>query len=147
MHINTDAFQPGGVIPRKYTGDDDDVAPPLVFRDVPAGARSLALIVDDPDAPRGTYVHWVAYDLPPATESLPEGGRLPTGAKVGVNDFGTQTYGGPAPPPGKPHRYFFKLYALDKTLDLAAGATKREVEQAMRGHVVAEAQVMGTYRR
>jgi Raf kinase inhibitor-like YbhB/YbcL family protein len=109
------------------------------------------LIVDDPDAPAGTWVHWVLYDLPPSTrrldEALPPTADVAGGGRQGSNDFGKTGYGGPCPPPGKPHRYFFKLYALESRLNLRAGATKRDVEQAMKGHVLAKAEVMGRYRR
>jgi Raf kinase inhibitor-like YbhB/YbcL family protein len=111
----------------------------------------LALINDDPDAPRGTWVHWVLFNLPPTARSLPQGtpksATLPSGAKQGKTDFGTLGYGGPAPPPGKPHRYYFKLYALDAPLALPDGATKAQVEAAMKGHILAEGQLMGTYKR
>lgn len=146
MQITSDAFEANTTIPSEYTGDAGDISPPLKFQDVPAGTRSLALIVDDPDAPRGDWVHWLVYDLPPSTTGLGEG-KLPADAKVGMNDFGKQDYGGPAPPPGKPHRYFFKLYALDSPTELEAGATKNELEKAMRGHVLAETQLVGTYGR
>jgi Raf kinase inhibitor-like YbhB/YbcL family protein len=122
-----------------------------VWTDSPAGTQSLVLIVDDPDAPAGTWVHWVLYDLPPNAhrldEALPPAGDVEGGGRQGTNDFGKSGYGGPCPPPGKPHRYFFKLYALDSRLNLKAGATKLDVEQAMKGHVLAKAEVMGRYRR
>jgi Raf kinase inhibitor-like YbhB/YbcL family protein len=118
---------------------------------VPAEAKSVALIADDPDAPMGTWVHWVLYDLPATTTELAEGVAksqyLPGGAKQGLNDFRHLGYGGPCPPHGKPHRYFFKLYALDTLLDLKPGATKREVEGAMAKHILAQGQLMGTYQR
>jgi Raf kinase inhibitor-like YbhB/YbcL family protein len=147
MRITSTAFDANAKIPQKYSCDGEDAAPALAFGDMPAGARSLALIVDDPDAPRGDWVHWVVYDLPPSTTLIPEGGKLPAGAKVGVNDFGKKSYGGPCPPPGKPHRYFFKLYALDAAPDLPAGATKAALLEAIDGHVLAEAQLIGTYGR
>jgi hypothetical protein len=147
MQIKSAAFEANTPIPAQYTGDVSDVSPPLTFEEVPEGTRSLALIVDDPDAPRGDFVHWLLYDLPPSTTALAEGGKLPSGAKVGMNDFGREDYGGPAPPPGKPHRYFFKLYALDSPVELGPGATKDELEKAMRGHIVAETQLVGTYGR
>ena len=117
---------------------------------VPPAAKSLALICDDPDAPAGTWVHWVIYDLPPATAGLAEGvaksPELANGAKQGVNDYKRTGYGGPAPPPGKPHRYFFKLYALDARLDVKAGASRNELELAMKRHVLSQTELMGTYR-
>lgn len=151
IELTSTAFQPGAAIPKPYTGDGADHSPPLRWSEPPAGTRSLALICDDPDAPRGTWVHWVLFNLPPQSGELEEG--LPTvdtlanGAKQGTNDFGKVGYGGPAPPGGKPHRYFFKLYALDTVLDLPAGATKAELVDAMKGHVLAEGQLMGIYRR
>jgi len=118
---------------------------------VPAGAKSLVLIVDDPDAPVGTWVHWVLYDLPATTtelgENMPKGQFLANGAKQGLNDFRHLGYGGPCPPPGKAHRYFFKLYALDVLLDLKPGLTKKDIEHAMEKHILAQGQLMGTYQR
>jgi len=150
MQLTSSAFADGGTIPRRHTCDGDDVSPPLAWSGVPDDAISLALIADDPDAPRGTWVHWVLYNLPAAVTSLPEAlpadERLPNGALQGRNDFRRTGYGGPCPPSGT-HRYFFKLYALDTMLDLAPGATKQELLQAMDGHVLAEAQLMGRYAR
>ena len=153
MTLNSPAFRPNGHIPPKYTCEGEDVSPPLAWTGVPAGARSLVLIVDDPDAPdpkapKMVWVHWVVYNIPPATEGLPESagnGRMPQGVLSGLNDFGKTAYGGPCPPIGR-HRYFFKLYALDITLDLK-GATKSQVEQAIRGHVLASAELVGTYQK
>src|SRR5438128_2167054 len=120
MRLVSTAFLEGSPIPRKHTGDGSDVSPPLEWSDVPEGTKSLALICDDPDAPRGTWVHWVVFNIPAERKDLPEAqpprGSLPSGARQGKNDFGKLGYGGPAPPPGKPHRYMFKLYALDTTL-------------------------------
>jgi hypothetical protein len=151
FEISTTAFQEGKPIPKRHTGDDKDLSPPVKWTDPPAGTKSFALIADDPDAPRGTWVHWVLFNLPPDTRSLDEGipkiESLPNGAKHGKTDFGNVGYGGPSPPKGKPHRYFFKLYALDDMLKLPARATKTDLEAAMKGHVLAEAQVMGTYQR
>ncbi len=139
-----------GRIPPHYTCDGDDVSPPLSWSGIPEGTKSLALIADDPDAPRGTWVHWVLYNLPPDLSDLPEDVRrdreLPNGARQGTNDFQRIGYGGPCPPGGR-HRYFFKLYALDTVLDLDPGATKEQLLRAMDGHVLAEAEVMGTYSR
>ncbi len=124
---------------------------PLRWADPPQGTKTFALICDDPDAPRGTWVHWVLFNLPADRRELPEGvpaqETLDGGARQGKNDFGNLGYGGPAPPRGKPHRYFFKLYALDTALDLPAGATKDQVVAAMQGHVLAEGQLMGRYGR
>jgi hypothetical protein len=149
--LTSTAFAEGQPIPKKYTGDGADVSPPLQWRGVPAGARSLALIADDPDAPVGTWVHWVLYGLPANTTELPENvpaaERLSSGARQGLNDFRRVGYGGPAPPAGRAHRYFFKLYALDQELDLKPRATKAELLRAMEGQVLAEGQLMGTYQR
>ncbi len=151
LELKTAAFKPGGDIPRKFTCAGSDVSPALSWNEPPAGTGSLALIMDDPDAPMGTWVHWVVYDLPATTRELPEGVRkgdnLERGGHQGRNDFPAVGYGGPCPPPGKPHRYFFKLYALDRKLDLSAGATKQQMEQAMKGHVLAQAELMGRYGR
>lgn len=151
MQLTSTAFQEGAAIPAQYTCDDRNVSPPLKWSGVPSQAKSLALIADDPDAPVGTWVHWVLYDLPASTtelaEDTPKGQFLPGGARQGLNDFKHLGYGGPCPPPGKPHRYFFKLYAVDRTLDLKPGATKKEVEKAMDKHILAQGQLMGTYKR
>jgi Raf kinase inhibitor-like YbhB/YbcL family protein len=151
MHLTSAAFGEGEPIPVKFTGEGGNLSPPLQWTDVPANSRSLALIADDPDAPGGTWVHWILYDLPAEVsklaEALPRNQYTPAGAKQGQNSFGHLGYGGPCPPAGNPHRYFFRLYALDSQLDLKPGATRNEVEEAMRGHVVAEARLMGTYRR
>lgn len=151
IELTSTAFQPGETIPRQYTGDGVDQSPPLRWSEPPSGAKSLALICDDPDAPRGTWVHWVLFNLPPQTRQLEEGvpttAMLGGGARQGKNDFGSIGYGGPAPPKGKAHRYFFKLYALDLVPDLRTGATKAQLEEAMRGHILAEGQLMGTYKR
>jgi len=153
MTLNSPAFQPNGHIPSKYTCEGEDVSPPLAWEGVPNGAKSLVLIIDDPDAPdpkapKMVWVHWVVYNIPPDTKSLPENAgkaRLPQGALLGPNDFKKTEYGGPCPPIGR-HRYFHKLYALDITLDLR-GATKSQIERAMRGHVLASAELIGTYQR
>jgi Raf kinase inhibitor-like YbhB/YbcL family protein len=151
MQLTSPAFQEGQPIPKQYTGDGKDVSPPLRWDGVPGGTQSLALICDDPDAPRGTWVHWVLFNLPADARELPEAvpakGVGPQGAKQGTNDFRKRGYGGPAPPPGKPHRYFFKLYALDTVLDLKEGATKQDLVKAMEGHVLAEGQLMGKFGR
>ncbi len=149
--LSSNAFQPGATIPRKHTCDGPDVSPALAWTDAPPGTQSLALIMDDPDAPVGTWVHWVLYDLPPSARDLPESvpkqEELSSGARQGRNDFRRIGYGGPCPPPGPAHRYFFKLYALNAKLGLKAGATKAEVERAMQGHVLAQAELMGRYQR
>src|SRR5262245_18052333 len=151
MQLTSTAFREGEPIPKQYTGDGRNVSPPLRWADPPDGAKSFALIADDPDAPRGTWVHWVLFNLPADALELPEGvpanDSLKNGAKQGKNDFGKLGYGGPAPPPGKPHRYFFKLYALDTQLNLPAGATREQLLAAISGHVLAEGQLMGRYGR
>ncbi len=151
IEVSSPAFQEGEPIPKKYTGDGADTAPPLKWTKPPEDTQSQVLICDDPDAPRGTWVHWVLFNLPANVHELAEGvpakETLPNGAKQGKNDFGKTGYGGPAPPKGKPHRYYFKLYALDTTLDIAPGATKAEVVAAMKDHVLAEGQLMGRYQR
>jgi Raf kinase inhibitor-like YbhB/YbcL family protein len=150
MKLESSAFKAGGVIPAKYTCDDQDISPPLSWSDVPAKARSLALIADDPDAPRGTWVHWVAWNIPTNTQALSEGFPKQDASsnqiKQGVTDFKRPGYGGPCPPSGT-HRYFFKLYALDTVLNLPSQTTKSELEKAMRGHIVDQAELMGTYQR
>ncbi len=151
MQVTSSAFQEGAAIPEKYTCDGKNVSPPLAWSGTPQATKSLALIADDPDAPAGTWVHWVFYDLPPNTTELPEdmpkGQYLPGGARQGLNDFKHLGYGGPCPPPGKAHRYFFKLYALDAQLGLKPGATKKEIEKGMEKHILAQAHLMGTYKR
>ena len=151
MNITSTAFSAEGAIPKKYTCDGQDVSPPLTWSGAPSSAQSLALIADDPDAPAGTWVHWVLYDLPANTrelaENVPKQEQLPNGARQGRNDFRKIGYGGPCPPPGKPHRYYFKLYALDKKLDLKPGATKADVERAMQGHILAQGELIGRYGR
>ena len=136
---------------QRYTCDGNDVSPPLAWTNSPANAKSFALIADDPDAPVGTWVHWVLYDLPTGTSSLPENVAksqyISGNAMQGLNDFQRLGYGGPCPPPGKPHRYFFKLYALDATLSLKPGLTKKDLLKAMEEHVLAQGQLMGTYQR
>jgi Raf kinase inhibitor-like YbhB/YbcL family protein len=151
LQLTTSAFLSQGTIPKKFTCDGPDVSPPLAWSGAPQGTQSFALIMDDPDAPVGTWVHWVLYDLPGDTKELPEGvpkqEQHSNGARQGRNDFRKIGYGGPCPPPGKPHRYFFKLYALDKKLDLKAGASKAEAESAMQGHILAQAELIGRYGR
>jgi Raf kinase inhibitor-like YbhB/YbcL family protein len=148
MQITSTAFTDGGEIPRRYSRDGDDVSPPLSWTDVPSGARSLALIVDDPDAPdpaapKRTFVHWVIADLPPDSLGIAEGADRVPGAHIGLNDWNNPGWNGPAPPVGK-HRYMFKLYALDRPIGVAQ-PTKADVERAMQGHVLAEAKLTGTF--
>jgi Raf kinase inhibitor-like YbhB/YbcL family protein len=150
MKISSTAFAPGDMIPKKYSCDGPDFSPPLTWSEVPEGTRSLALICDDPDAPVGTWVHWVYYDIPPDIGGLPENvstqDKPAIGGIQGINDFRRKGYGGPCPPGGT-HRYYFKLYALDTQLNLKAGANKQQLLAAMQGHVRAEAELMGKYRR
>ena len=151
IQLASAAFAGGQPIPVKYTGDALDISPPLAWTNAPAGAKSFALIADDPDAPAGDWTHWVIYDLSPTATALAEDTlktpQLRNGAKQGLNDFKKTGYGGPAPPPGKAHRYYFKLYALDAMTGLAPGAAKKDLLKAMDGHVLAEGQLMGTYQR
>lgn len=151
IQITSTAFADGQPIPARYTCDSGDVSPALTWINAPAGTKSFALIADDPDAPVGTWVHWVVYDLSAGTNSLPENVAksqyIAGNAKQGLNDFHRLGYGGPCPPPGKAHRYFFKLYALDAMLDLKPGVMKNDLLKAMEGHVLAEGQLMGTYQR
>ena len=145
------AFKQNEPIPKKYTCDGSDVSVPLSWSNPAEGTKSFALIADDPDAPRGTWVHWLLYDLPANTRELPEAvathEKLDNGAKQGKNDFGKIGYGGPSPPAGPAHHYHFKLYALADQTGLAAGATKQQLLDAMKGHVLAQAELIGTYRR
>jgi Raf kinase inhibitor-like YbhB/YbcL family protein len=149
--VTSPAFSPGTTIPQFHTCDGQDFSPELAWHGVPAGTRSLALICDDPDAPGGDWVHWVVFNIPPVVERLAGGidGRaeITPGGRQGRNDFGRLGYGGPCPPPGKPHRYFFRIYALDTALDLPPGTTRDELRAAMKGHVLAEGGLMGTYGR
>jgi len=150
LELTSTAFAPGQPIPRKYTCDGENVSPPLRWSDPPQGTRSLALICDDPDAPAGTWVHWVLYNLPATAralaEAVPANADLPDGSRHGKNGWGRLGYGGPCPPSGT-HRYFFKLYALDTVLGLASGMDKSQLLQAMQGHILAQTELMGTYKR
>jgi Raf kinase inhibitor-like YbhB/YbcL family protein len=150
LEITSSAFSEGEMIPTGYTCDGPDVSPDLAWTGVPETTQSLALICDDPDAPMGTWVHWVLFNIPPGARGLPgeisPDAALENGARHGTNDFGRLGYGGPCPPGGT-HRYFFKLYALDTELDLASGITKAQLIEAMEGHILAEAQLMGKYKR
>lgn len=151
LTVTTKAFSPGGAIPKNYTCDGTDTSPDLSWSGIPAGVQSFALIADDPDAPVGTWTHWLIWNIQAQSMGLPKGvpkgETLGDGTRQGRNDFRRIGYGGPCPPPGKPHRYFFKVYALDAKLDLKSGATKNELERAMNGHVLAQAELMGKYER
>ena len=150
IEMTSSAFEHGGTIPKQYTCDGEDVSPPLQWGAVPEGTKSLAVISDDPDAPMGTWVHWVVFNIPPEATELPENvppdSVLPNRAVQGTNDFHRIGYGGPCPPSGT-HRYFFKIYALDTTMDLDSGATKAEIEDAMDGHILDEGELAGKYSR
>ena len=152
LTLRSDAFEHQGSIPAKHTCEGADVSPALRWSGVPQGTRSLVLIVDDPDAPdpkapRMTWVHWLLYDLPADATGLPEGvARLPAGTREGVNDWRRTGYGGPCPPIGR-HRYFHKLYALDTVLGDLGTPTKARLEEAMQGHVIAQAELIGTYQK
>jgi Raf kinase inhibitor-like YbhB/YbcL family protein len=149
--LTSPAFEQGRPIPPLYTCEGEDVSPPLRWSGGPTAHRSLALVCDDPDAPRGTWDHWVLYNLPGQAAELAQGvpkvPELPSGARHGRNSWGKLGYGGPCPPPGKPHRYFFRLYALDIMLNLAPGASKAELEHAMTDHILGQGMLMGTYQR
>ncbi len=151
LTLESPAFDDGSYIPSRYTCTSYDYSPPLKWYDIPEGTKSFVVICDDPDAPFKVWVHWVIFNIPKNVnhleENIPKVGLLSSGAVQGVNDFGKIGYGGPCPPPGKPHRYFFKLYAVDTMLNLRAGATKGEVLKAIKGHVLGEAQLIGLYRR
>jgi Raf kinase inhibitor-like YbhB/YbcL family protein len=152
LTVRSSAFEDGAEIPRRYTCDDANASPPLAWRAAPDGTRSFVVIVDDPDAPdpaapKRVWVHWLVWNLPASAASIDEGAtraKLPAGAREGMNDGGSAGWTGPCPPIGR-HRYFHRLYALDATIELAAGAKRAELERAMKGHVIGEAVVMGTY--
>ncbi len=154
FEITSPAFPPNGEIPVIYTCDGKDISPPLEWTGIPPGTKSLVLIVEDPDAPdprapRMVWTHWVLYDIPPTTHGLPEGvspDELPEGTRQGLNDWKRTGYGGPCPPIGR-HRYFFRLFALDTVLPDLGTPTKAKLEQAMKGHIIARAVLMGTYER
>lgn len=151
MELWSPSFHEGDDIPVRFTCDGDDVSPSLEWTPPPGGTRAFAVVADDPDAPRGTWLHWTLYDLPGGERSLPEhilsSPALPSGAKQGRNDFGRVGYGGPCPPPGSTHRYHFRLFALDAPLGLPPGAGRHDLEHAMRGHVLAQAELIGRYQR
>ena len=144
MKITSSAFQEGGNIPSKFTCDGSDTSPPLQISGVPSEAKSLVLIADDPDAPGGLFTHWLVWNIPPQTNSIAEG-SAPKGVQ-GTNDFGKSGYRGPCPPPGT-HRYSFKIFALDRELDLRSGAKRNQVDAAMKGHVIAQGELVGRYAR
>ena len=150
LKLTSTAFEEGGTIPAQYTCDGQNISPPLAWSGAPEGTKTLALIADDPDAPRGTWVHWVVYNIPASEKGLAENApareNLDNGARQGTNDFKKIGYGGPCPPSGT-HRYFFKLYALDTDLNLPSGATKDQLLKATESHVLAEGQLMGRYQR
>jgi Raf kinase inhibitor-like YbhB/YbcL family protein len=151
LELRSSAFMEGEAIPEKYTCDGQDISPPLEWTDVPEGARSLVLLCDDPDSARNPWSHWVLYDLPAGASGVPEGyppGELPgPGGKQGRNDFGDVQYGGPCPGGGQTHRYSFLLYALDETTGLSPGAIRVEILERMQGHILAQAALMGRYKR
>lgn len=150
ISVSAEAFKEGGDIPSEYTCDGKNVSPSLSWKGVPANAKSIALVMDDPDAPMGTFVHWVIFNIPASAQKLPKGipgdKILEDGSRQGNNDFRRIGYGGPCPPGGT-HRYYFKIYALDTMLNLSAGATKADVEDAMKVHVLAQGELMGRYGR
>lgn len=150
LELTSPGIREGEVL-KKFTCDGEDVSPELAWSAPPAGTKSFALLVIDPDAPSGDFVHWIIYDLPAEKRVLPAGapkqGELPDGSRQGKNDFGKAGYGGPCPPGHSPHRYFFNLYALDAKLSLASGATRKQVESAMKGHVLARGELVGKFHR
>jgi Raf kinase inhibitor-like YbhB/YbcL family protein len=144
MHIKSPEFKNNELIPKKFTCEGEDVSPKLVFSDVPAAAKSLVLIVDDPDAPMGIFDHWIVWNLPPKTTVLEESAKIEL---QGKNGFGDSIYRGPCPPRGPAHRYFFRLYAVDTMIGLPQGSSKDEVEKAIEGHILAKAELIGLYQR
>ena len=151
LNVSTSVFKEGGSIPTKYSCQGEDVSPALQWDEPPTGTQSFALIMDDPDAPVGVFTHWVIFNIPSDSqqlaEAIPPQAQLPSGALQGKNDFGRIGYGGPCPPPGPAHRYRFTLYALDKSLDTNPGASKTQVLDAVKGHILAQGQLTGTYQR
>ncbi len=145
MQITSPAFTHNDSVPSKYTCDADDINPPLQISGIPEGTQSLALIVDDPDAPRGDWVHWLVWNIDPSTSEIPEN-SVPANAIQGLTDFQRNDWGGPCPPSGT-HRYFFKLYALDSTLDIPASSQKADLESAMQNHILSQAELVGLYQR
>jgi len=151
LSITSTAFQEGDKIPDNYTSQGQDISPPLDWSEPPEGTQSFVLIMDDPDAPGGTFTHWVIFNIPSNSRGLPEAvpaeDQLSDGTLQGKNDFGRIGYGGPSPPPGPAHRYKFTLYALDQSLDLTAGASKKQVLDAIEGHILAQGELTGIYQR
>ena len=151
LKITSPSFSNGGSIDKKFTCDGTDVSPRLTWTNSPPETKSFALLVDDPDAPVGNWNHWTMWNIPPTSHGLPENvskeARLPDGPEQGRNDFKKTGYNGPCPPPGKPHRYYFKLFALNTSLNLKSTASKGELEAAMKGHILAQAEWMGRYSR
>ena len=151
LDVTSSAFNDGQAIPKQYTADGKNISPPIKWNAPPEGTKSVAVICDDPDAPVGNWNHWTLWNLPATARGLPEGmskePRFSDGSQQGLNDFRKTGYNGPCPPQGKPHRYYFKLFALDVKLELKSGAGKRELDAAMQGHILAQAEWMGRYRR
>ena len=151
LTVSSTVFREGETIPAKYTCQGEDISPSITWGEPPDGTRSLAIIVDDPDAPGGVFTHWIIFNLPADTRQLPAAvptqPQLDSGARQGKTDFGRVGYGGPCPPPGKPHRYQFTVYALDRTLDLAAGASRSQVLEAMQGNILSRGRLTGIYER
>lgn len=145
MTVTSTAFQNNALIPSKYTCDGKNYNPPLTFSQVPSNAQSLVLIIEDPDAPSKVFTHWVVYNMPSSTLQILEN-QVPQNSSQGKTDFGNIGYGGPCPPSGT-HRYFFKLYALDTTFNLPEGITKEKVEEAVNGHIIESAEIVGLYKR
>ena len=147
FQLQTPNFEPGGNIPGQFTCQGSNASPALTWSVPPEGTQSFALVLEDPDAPGRTWVHWVLYDLPATERGLPQGvppeGTLPSGGRQGRNDFGASGYGGPCPPPGPAHRYYFTLYALDRAMGLRAGATRAQLDRSMRGHILTRAELLG----
>jgi Raf kinase inhibitor-like YbhB/YbcL family protein len=150
IKVTSPAFEEGGMIPPKYTSDGENVSPPLNWEGVPEGTKSIALVSDDPDAPIGTWVHWVMWNVPAdathLSENVPPDENLPDGSRQGITDFRSHGYGGPSPPSGT-HRYYFKIYALDTKLDISSNSKKADLLKAMEGHIITEGQLMGKYKR
>jgi Raf kinase inhibitor-like YbhB/YbcL family protein len=151
VNLSSPSFPNGAAIDKKFTCDGADVCPQLIWTDPPAGTKTFALLADDPDAPVGNWNHWTLWNLPATERTLVEGtpkqAQLSNGAQQGMNDFRKPGYNGPCPPPGNPHRYYFRLYALDSKLDLKSGTSKKDLEAAMKGHILGQAEWMGRYGR
>jgi Raf kinase inhibitor-like YbhB/YbcL family protein len=151
MQVQSNVISPGGKFPKRETCDGQDTSPQLAWSGAPPDTKTYALILDDPDAPSGTFTHWIVWNIPASAHELPENlprkAELPDGTRQGRNDFGKIGYGGPCPPPGKPHRYFFRVYALDNAPPVKAGAGRGEVERALQGHILAQGELMGRYGR